>query len=223
MAIGFTAYAYFSISVVTDDTSVKAAKWSLDVTCSDDIQPVDKLYTLDNTKGTTEKTYAFTLEPSREATAQTGYAKIEIKTDVDNFASFNAYYTKPIGTYKVNGIIFTAEKRVIKIIVPAGKLAIVKITDEWGSCAYEAFDDEKEAAITPNYAAVVQSNAQNPDKSEQSNLPAATNEPEHTEELNETSSSQQATEPKNSEQAESETNSLDNASASPIESNTATE
>lgn len=154
MAIGLTAYAYFSVSEITGYTHVKAASWELDVSCSNDIQPLDGIYTLDNSSGSSDQTYTLTLKSSTNATAQTGYAKVEIKTDIDGFTTFQPYYTKPIGTYKFNGIIFTDNQREIKITVPAGKVAIVKITAEWGSCAYEAFDDEQ--AITPSYAANVQ-------------------------------------------------------------------
>ena len=152
MAISLTAYAYFSVSEISGYTTVKSATWELDITEDSGITPTDGIYTLDNTAGTQSKIFTFTLKKKNTyTTAKYGYAKIEIKTDIDGFTSFVPYYTQPIGDYTVNAIKFKDEARSFSVAVPKGKCAIVKITPEWGSCSLEAIANNQ--IITPLYGA----------------------------------------------------------------------
>ncbi len=160
-AMSFTAYAYFSQTLIANMGVIRSATWDIVVTAESDVLLNDGVYTLNNQNGTETREFTVTLtKEETETSATVGYAKIEIKTDVDGFTDVQTYYSQPIGQFLLDGQMTTDLDRQLKITVPVGKLAYVTFTGEWGTCTEnEWVIDEGTEAIVPRFGAVVDNSA----------------------------------------------------------------
>ena len=127
-AVSFGAYAYFSDTVVSVSNRIQAARYSLTVT-ADVLPAADGTYTLDNRESNTARSFSFTIEKAREATASAGYCRIQVT--VDGAATY--YYTRPIGDFKQGNESVSVPSRSVTIRVPPYTVAEVQFTAQWGS------------------------------------------------------------------------------------------
>lgn len=232
-AMSITAYAYFTCSVFSGVTKMQAAVWTIAVTAEADVAENSGVYAMDNSAGTEERVYQFKVAKDPTATASLGYAKIDIKTDVDNYGAQQTYYTQPIGKFLVGGNMTEDLDRDVKIKVPAGKVAYVQFTAELGSCAKQPVIEES-TGILPQYAAgvAVTPETTEPETTEETTEPETTEkktEPETTEEATETETTEEPTEPVTTEPetteelTEAETTEPDTTEASVIQETTVPE
>ena len=192
-AMSITAYAYFTCSITANISPIQSAVWCVTVEAEPDVTAENEVYALDNTAGTEERVYQFTLKKAENATASHGYVKIDIKTDVDGFASVQTYYSQPMGRFLQDGTMIDDLDRVIKITVPAGNAAYVSFIAEWGTCAKEPVVEE----ILPLFAEVI------PETEPETTEPETTEEvtePETTEEMTEPETMEAPTEPETTEE-----------------------
>ncbi len=154
-AMSLTAYAYFSHSTSVQIEPIRSATWEIDVTADDDVVQNNGFYAMDNREGETLREFTFTLSKKEtESSATVGYVKIDVMTDFDDYNEPQTFYSEHIGEFILNDQMTTDLERVIKITVPAGKIAYVAFTGEWGTCAKEPVAEEI-ASINPNFAAVL--------------------------------------------------------------------
>lgn len=155
--MGFTAYAYFSCNITSNNITIQSASYNLDVAVTDvtpaeengvavateqtEIMPNAEGYYIfenvaaDENAEAQDKTYEFVLTTSATNTASVGYGKFEVLTDVNADGTRQLYYTTPIGTYLDNGQSVENIEYKLKIFVPANKTVKVKVIAEWGTCA----------------------------------------------------------------------------------------
>lgn len=140
-SMGITAYAFFTYTVTSSSNVIKAASYwtnksaveygtdgSVVATISDD----DGYLVL---KNNSTEIHTFDLTLKAAGTASVGYARIEVVTyDGESVYSSETFYTEPIRKDVHTG----SNGYVIHIVVPAGELATVQVTDNWGSCARKA-------------------------------------------------------------------------------------
>lgn len=150
-AMSITAYAYFSTSITANISPVQSAVWRIAVEAEPDVVLDGEFYALDNREGTEPRVYQLTLSKAADATASHGYVKIDIKTDVDDYGALQTYYSQPMGKFLLNGSMTEDLDRDVAVTVPAGKLAYVKFTAEWGTCAKEPVIEESQG-IVPMFA-----------------------------------------------------------------------
>ncbi len=151
-----TAYAFFSSVVVTKIALIQTAVFDLNVESVEAAPTNNDFYVLDNTSGATDMVYTFNIKKADVATAEVGFCRIDIKTNISD--DYQTCYTKPIGKYLDNNTSVETLQRVIRIIVPAGEVANIKFTAEWGSYSgTEVFDESND--LLPGFA--VRSDLQN--------------------------------------------------------------
>ncbi len=147
--MSLSAFAFFTHNMTTQVNSIQAASYNLEIASDDGLVAGENgAYLLDNSAGTEEKIYIFTLQKSAESTASVGYCKIMVATDMVNNAKADGlyhYYSQPIGTYLENGAEVTVEKRAIYIRVAPLRKAEVTFSSQWGSTAEEPLEDKQYA------------------------------------------------------------------------------
>lgn len=147
--MSLSAFAFFTHNMTTQVNSIQAASYDLEIASDDGlVAGGNGAYLLDNSAGTEEKIYLFTLQKSAESTASVGYCKIMVATDMVNNAKADGlyhYYSQPIGTYLENGAEVTVEKRTIYIRVAPLRKAEVTFSSQWGSTAEEPLEDKQYA------------------------------------------------------------------------------
>lgn len=190
-AMSITAYAYFSCAIFSGMTQIQAAVWKIAVTAEADVTENTGVYAMDNSTGTEERVYQFKVAKDPAATASLGYVKIDVKTDVDNYGTQQTYYSQHLGKFLVNDVMTEDLDRVVKITVPAGKIAYVQFTAEWGTCTKQPVFEES-AGILPLYAAGVEIT---PEITEPETTEETTTEPETTEEVTVPETTEAPTEP----------------------------
>lgn len=154
-AMSLSAYAFFTYTAYSGVGDLQAASWGITVTAAEDILPREGVYTLDNTAGGAARDYTFTVTEAADATASVGYVRIVMTTDANTDGSVQEFYTQPIGSFLLGGVMTEDTDRQVRIRIPAGKQAQVSFVGEWGSCSKEPIMEESEA-IEPAFAAAVQ-------------------------------------------------------------------
>lgn len=134
--MSFTAYAYFSHTVTTNQAPVQSAKWGVEVVSNDEITPMGNGYfTLNNSQSAVEREFAFVISKRADSTANTGYVKIVAHKGVGNDENAVIAYTKQIGSFLENGVKVNDNDRRVVIKVAANQTVFVKFIANWGSCA----------------------------------------------------------------------------------------
>ncbi len=145
IAMSLTAYAYFTHSIRSADSTVRAARWEITVQAEPDVTVTEGKYLLDNQNGAEDRTYTFTVAKDTErSTATVGYVKIVVITDTE---TEQPYYTQPIGNFLQNGVTVTDLDRQVTVTVPAGKSATVSFIAKWGSCAMQPIEEEADGIL----------------------------------------------------------------------------
>lgn len=163
-AMSFTAYAYFSHTATAQIAMIQSASWNIEVVSPEGVTQAEGCYIIE--KESTPKTYEFIIRKSeKEATATIGYARIDVKTDVDNFSNTQTFYTQCLGKVLVEGQMSYVSERVVKVTVPAGNKMIMQFVGEWGTCSKTPIIDENEG-ISPVFA-VIKEEPKQPEQSEQ--------------------------------------------------------
>lgn len=127
-AMGITAYAYFSHSLISGQNTIKAAGFGVDITIQN-IDPTQDPVTVENAAKKTQSaillagTYQITLE--RTGTATTGYCKISTSADSP------VYHTQQLGT-GTNG------KTAITFTVTVTDTTKLSFYANWGTSIYYA-------------------------------------------------------------------------------------
>lgn len=169
-AMSFTAYAYFTHTTTVSVATIQSANWDITVTAPEGVTQENGYYVLDNTESSDIKEYLFTVKDTETATATVGYVRVDIKTDVDNFASTQTFYSQCIGEILVDGEMKTVTERTIKVTVPANKKVILQFVGEWGTYAGTPIIDES-VGIQPVFGSVAeetQQSAPQPSETQQS-------------------------------------------------------
>lgn len=134
IAMGFSAYAYFSAGVSSYVSTISSASYDLVITPPDGVEK-SETYEL------SEGEYIFTLScVGSNSTASVGYCKILIKTDA-NDDDFQTFYTAPI--WNSDGSDEKPNTRRVKITVPEGKSAVITFVSQWGSCSSDTVINEE--------------------------------------------------------------------------------
>lgn len=146
-AMSFTAYAYFSHTATAQIVMIQSASWNIEVVSPEGVTQADGCYIIEN-KENTSKTYEFVIRKNEtEATATIGYARIDVKTDVDNFSNTQTFYTQCLGEVLIEGQMTYVTERVVKVTVPAGNKMIMQFVGEWGTCSKTPIIDENDCIL----------------------------------------------------------------------------
>lgn len=207
VAVDITAYAFFSCSISSRENTIKTASFAATSTLESDVYATygadETYYILDNSENEQERFFVITIAKSEDSTATTGYCKIKVITDYNDYA-VQEFYTDQI-----------EESCTIMVHVPAGQAAQVAIIPNWGTCAYEPIGDN---TVTPEYNEVVKPDSGEPETGATTPETEASGETESSSENNppteETAeNSQSPTTEQSSESTDTETNKEDGEGA----------
>jgi len=220
--MSMSAYAFFTASVSSSTNVIQAATFFTHTDSPEQAAYDGEYYVIDNrpslltftkdvtdeeTGEVTQKTsYAveqrdelFDFVLTNMGTATSGYCRIVILTDADDFTTPQIAYTETFGTTTT-----------VTLEVPTGNVAMIKFMPEWGTCSYPAFLSM--GPLLPEYGTPVIPEmpempevSENPEVSEDSEvseeleMPAETEDADGAEDTEEAGDSEGAEEPADTE------------------------